>query len=163
MTTPGKAVLVDVVAHAQHQRLVHARLDFKVPGRSRPAIGTRRPARALELHPVESFGVGRGAQHELPVGVHDEGIAVEHQFVLAAAQVHVDERHAAFAHARAHHALALALPVHLVGRGVDHQQHLRAQLARAARGLLSQMSSHTRSPSLMPRHSNTAGPVPGLK
>ena len=74
------------------------------------------------------------------------------------------QRNAGLAHAPAHHfVLALTLLVDLVGRGVDHQQHLGPAPRAWPAGSGSQMSSHTSIPALMPFSSTTVGWVPGVK
>jgi hypothetical protein len=67
--------------------------------------------------------------------VHDERVAVEDQLVLASDHVHVHHGQVNVDDAVARDALPLALLVDFVGRGVDHDEQLRAVLARRAGGL----------------------------
>ncbi len=59
---------------------------------------------------------------EAPVGVERERAAVEHELVLTADHVEIDERQAAFDDARDRHVLANGELVALVRRRVAHQQ-----------------------------------------
>ena len=67
--------------------------------------------------------------------VQGEGGAVEHQFVLAAYQVDVDQRQTALPHPFAGHPPAFGDLVHMEWRGVQHQQHVGTGVARHLRGL----------------------------
>ena len=155
-------MLADVVAHAEHQRAIHA---FGVGQLRRHGRRhrTRNAVDALELDRVQAFFEGRRAHHHRAVGVHDEGIAVEHQFVLAAEHVHVHHRQAQVAHAAAHDVFAIRLLVQLVRRGIQHHEHLGAGGARQLRGLrLPDVLAH-QDAERKPRNSTTVGWAPDLK
>ena len=95
---------------------------------------------------------GRHLHGEAAVGVEHERGAVEHQFVLAADLVDVDQRQARLGHARhgdVHAQIGLG-PVE--GRAVGQDQDLRARLLQAlARPRRFQMSSQIGTPMRTPR------------
>ncbi len=68
---------------------------------------------------------------EPPVRVQDEGAAVEHQLVLAADLIAVDQRQAGLGHARHREIEAKILFVMLERRAVGHHQNLGAALLQA--------------------------------
>ena len=121
-----EAVLDDVVAHAQHQRLVHLRLGGQGRGQrlrhGRGAVELDQLQVFLEVAQLGADGAGR---------IHDERVAIENQLILATHQVGVDQGHALRADMLAHGVIAQVLLVHVVGRAVRHQQHLRAGRAGA--------------------------------
>jgi hypothetical protein len=127
-------MLAHVVAHAQHQRAIHA---FRVRELRRDGGGQHAHAigPALEVHLVQALLEGRRAHDHLAGAIHHEGIAVEHQLVLTAQQVHVHHGQSQVAHAAPDDVLAIALLVDFEGRGVQHHEHLGAGGFRQLRGL----------------------------
>ena len=110
--------------------------------RNRP----RRPARRSRAAPRRSASPSRRAPRpcappvagkpgscaaERAVGVEDERAALEHQFVLAADLVEIDQRQAAFDDPRHGDVLADRELVALIGRGVGHEQDFAAGLGDA--------------------------------
>ena len=90
---------------------------------------------ALEFDGVKAF-FERWCAHDDPArAIHHEGVAVEHQFVLATEHVDVHHRQAEFLHAAPDDVLAIALLVDFVRRGVEHHEHFRAGRARHLRRL----------------------------
>ncbi len=124
-----EAVLAHIVAHPEHQRAVHAGL----------LAGQRRAGAGLRLHPLgvdlqlgeeQAFLEGRGALQHMAVGGHHAGAAVEHQLVLTADLVDVDDRHAALGGARRQGRLALGLLAEVERRGVEVEHQPRTGRAR---------------------------------
>src|SRR3546814_14462200 len=74
---------------------------------------------------------GRHLQRQAAVGVQHEGGAVEHQLVLAADLVQVDQRQAALHHPRHRELGAHVELAELERRAVRHQQDLAAGLGHA--------------------------------
>ena len=67
-----------------------------------PGSGRTAPSSVdREIHRVHPFGEGRSPQRDFTGRVHDEGIAVEHQFILAADQIDEHHRKPDLAHPRA--------------------------------------------------------------
>ena len=65
-----------------------------------PGRGVYPAARGhLEIDGIETLRERRRAHRHLAARVHDEGIAVEHQLVLAADQIDEQQRHARLCHA----------------------------------------------------------------
>ena len=131
---PRKAVLVDIVARPLHQGAIDALLlalqRHDLARQRLDPTGT-----ALEIHHIHPFGECRRAHGHLTGCIHDEGISVKHQLILTAEQVDEYQRDPRLRYARARDlSLALRLLVHLVGRGVDHQQHLGACTPCSRRG-----------------------------
>ncbi len=88
-----------------------------------------------QIHDVHALGEGRRALRHRALGVHDKGIAVKHQLILAADQIAEHHGNAGFLDPLPHYLLLThALLIDLIGRGIDDQQHLRALLTRLARG-----------------------------
>ena len=129
----GETVLAQVITHAQHQRVPD--LLFQAVRRH---VGLRRgrldAALGVDLDEIHALGEIGQARRRLAGGVQREGRAVEHQFVLAAHHVGVDQRVAVLAGAATRHFQPLFLLAGVVRRGVGHQQHLGAGLGGGARG-----------------------------
>src|SRR3546814_334888 len=127
---PGEAVLVHIVAQAQHERAIdrlHAVVRHLAPrGRAVPPGSAAPP-----LGDLDRLLEGGKLRGEAVVGVQHEGGAVEHQLVLAAYLVHVDERQACLAAALHRELDALLGLVQLVGRAVDDDEDLGAGLLQA--------------------------------
>ena len=123
-TTDAEAVLADVVAQPQHQRLPDLGLvgeplgDAAVGGRARgvaqrgqlgrhdrpgdaasrpgrPAAAASGRGRQVEVDDEQLLGELRGPGEQRAVGGHDHRVAVEDQLVLAADHVHVRDGRAA--------------------------------------------------------------------
>ena len=96
----GEAVAVHIVAQAQHHRIIdvgRARIEcMTLAGQADPLAVPFLPLRQHQLFLPVGQLLGDGE-----VAVHHEGGAVEHQLVLAADAVQIDERQAGFAHAGA--------------------------------------------------------------
>ena len=99
------------------------------------------------------------------IGVEREGCAVEHQFVLAADLVEIDQRQAALGDARDRDRQAQVVLVARIGRAVRHDEDFRAGLGEALDdvlvllGLFSQMSSQIGTPTRTPRRSRDPRPA----
>ena len=131
-TTPLKAVLLDIVAQAQHAGL-------PVGGVGRRQVGHRpvgaAPA-ALAALPARHRHAGLELLHlegERPVAVQAEGAAVEDELVLPAHLVGVDHRQPGLDDARHRDLHALVPFVAPIGRAVRHDQKLGARLRQALR------------------------------
>ena len=117
----GKAVLAEVVGHAQLQRGIDL-------GFARRRLG-HAPGQQIAVGIVDEFqGLDEGRQlmREAALSVQRKGSAVEHQFVLAAHQIGVDHRLAGGGHAVAQHLVASSLLVHVEGRGIERQHQFRS-------------------------------------
>ena len=122
-----EAVLGDVVAHAQEHRLI-GRLEPVADGRNplrraAPALALALPARRRDL-----LAPGGELGRERVVGIEREGGAVEHQLVLPADLINVDERQARLVHARHREIEALVGLVALERRAVDDDEDFRPRL-----------------------------------
>ena len=123
-----EAVLLDVVAQAQAHRAID-RLEAE--GRRRDLALDAGPALVLLPLPAgdQQLLLERPAlRGEAPVGVEHEGRAIEHQLVLAADLVAVDQRQAGLGDPRDREVEAHVRLVVLVGRAVGHDQDLGAGL-----------------------------------
>jgi hypothetical protein len=91
----------------------------------------------VDVDDEEILGEGRTGRHEISVGVEDEGRAVEDEFVLAADEVDVAERHHVVRGARSEHPAAELVDAQSVRRSVDVDDQLgsrpRLPLGRARR------------------------------
>ena len=127
---PGKPVLLDVVAHAEHASLIGGR----VAGIDDRALAYRAPPAAVGLAPFSERQLllpGGKLCGEALVGIEHERGAVEHELVLTADLVDVEERQAALDDAtdgdvHAHVGLG---PIER--RAVGRDEDLRAGLAQA--------------------------------
>ena len=132
--------------------------------RYRRAAGVTTPASrpTVEIHGIHPLGEGRGPQRdlrrcasmtkELPSNTSSSWPPIR---LTNTSGIPVSATRA-----RPTSMLALHLLVDLVGRGVDHQQHLGAGTARLARGLgLPHVLAHQNS-GLMPLSSTTVGSCP---
>ena len=122
-----KAVLVDIVAQAEHACHVIGVVGFLGGGiRARLAV-PRAAARTQCVVTIASRNAGSWKATR-PIGIERKRDPVEHQFILAADLIDVDQRQSRFDHA-AHRdiepMLGLAAPV---GRTVRHQQDFAASL-----------------------------------
>ncbi len=126
----GEAVVVDIVAKAHHAGRVIGlvalldRLERTLD--AAPALFTPLPHGARDHWPK-----GGQLHREAAVGIEREGRALEHQFVLPADHVEVDQRQAALDHAIDRDVLADRQLVALVRRGVGDEQDLAAGLENA--------------------------------
>ncbi len=147
----GEAVLVHIVAGAEHQRGVHLRHRVERrrdgrgsgllmggrrvadrhhaegPGRHPPsrveqALAEHRPH--IEVDHEHVLGEGSGASHELTIRVDDHRGAVEHQLVLTAHLVHVDQRARGVGGAGGQHPHPLRQAAGVVRRRVDVDDEL---------------------------------------
>ena len=87
-------------------------------------------ARPFQIHQVQALFELRRPEDELPVTVHDQGAAVEHQFILAADQVDVNNGDIVVRGAPAQQFPAHGGLVGVVRRGVDIDQQFRPCLRR---------------------------------
>ena len=128
----GKVVLPHVVAQAEHHRVVdgrearlfhEGRVPVAVPALVRPRPSGQRDA------------VLPGRQHlrQLSIRVDNERPAVEHQLVLSADLVHVDQRQPALVDAFGDPRQALLRLVDLEGRAVGHDQQLGVVVGQVRR------------------------------
>ncbi len=152
-----EAVLVDVVAHAGHQR-----------AEDRLLLGERRGDRALhgvalELDDVHGLEEGLGLVGEHALAVQRERGAVEHQLVLPAAPVHVEHRQLGLLHARTHDRVALGELGAVEGRGVDTDEDLGPGRLGLGRGLGEPQVLADGEAELAPLHLEHAGPVADLE
>ena len=148
----GEAVLGDVVAGADHERLVHLvhRLERRLDPRRRRSARRAGPAHQhlgergrsstaarvegaapergpdVDVDDEQVLGELRAARDELPALVEQHRRAVEDELVLAADEVHVDERHRRVGGTRREHRLALAQAARVVRRRVDVDDELGA-------------------------------------
>ena len=156
-------MLPHVVAHPEGECAVDARLVGEL-GRHIPPLRHHPAARvAHEARDIGAFLERRRPHHHLSLGVHDEGVAVEHELVLSAEEIHVRERQADVARTAAGDVLALALLVDLVWGGVDDDEKLCARRAGDLRGfrlpgVLAHQQSHAKAPTVGDRRLR-----PGLK
>ena len=121
----GKAILGDVVAHAHHERFVDVILEPRVERsahRSRHAL--------LQRDERDRFVPARQLLHDVASRIHDERGAVEHELVLAADAIDVDERQSGLARPGADLQTPRLLLARVVGRAVRHRDHLRARFLR---------------------------------
>ncbi len=148
----GEAVLADVVARAEHERLVDLAHRFEqrldpvcAPGPAELRLGDRdlrqlrspqastrieRPAAERGVHVdvadeqvlLELLGPG----HEVTALVEQHRRAVEDELVLAADEVDIEDGHRRVGRARREHRLALAQAARVEGRGVDVHDELGA-------------------------------------
>ena len=153
MSTSVKPFLRDVVAGAEHERLVHLvhrveqRLDARRDARGRRAArsltatsgsgGARARPRGsssaaaerrahVEVDDEQVLGELLRARDEVTALVEHHRRAVEDELVLAADEVHVDDRDRRVGGARREHRLALAEPARVVRRRVDVDDELGA-------------------------------------
>ena len=123
-----ETVLRHVVADTERERAIHLRLGLQ------PRRDLAIDRRAIhDLHERERLFERRKLVRDLAVRIHDEGCAVEHELVLPADQVHVDEREPVLGYALAHHVIADILLVYVVRRRVGDEQDARAGISRSAR------------------------------
>ena len=123
----GKAVFINVIAQAQNAGGVISLVTFR---HKRAGRGLANPVAvaALKNNGADAFRKRRQLAGERTIGVECEGAAVKHQLVLSADLIEIDQRQAAFDHARdrnRHPLVVLAAPI---GRAVGRQQQLRARL-----------------------------------
>ncbi len=123
----GEAIAVDVIAQADHHRAVNVggKLIELMPATrfAAPAVGATRPVGQQEvLVPVGHL------DHDLAVGMHNEGGAVEHELVLAADAVQEHQRQAGAGRPRPRQPLARLVLVELIRAGVRHDEQLGAEL-----------------------------------
>ncbi len=125
----GKSVLADVVAQAQHTGRVIAlvALDQRHdrPGTA-PAVGALGPVQR-----DDALLEGGQLRRDRKIGVERERRAVEHQFVLSADLVEIDQRQAALGDASDRDRQPEIVLVARVGRAVRHHQNFRAGLGEA--------------------------------
>ena len=123
-------MLLDIVAQAQHAGriigLVALLDDLARALDAAPALVAALPDRARD-HRAK----GRKLDGEAAVGVERERGALEHELVLPADHVEIDQRQAALDHARHRDVLADDELVALIGRGVADEQDLAAGLEDA--------------------------------
>ena len=120
-----EATLADVVAHAEHQRLVglgHQRQFVgEVGGTQQATVNIDHTEGLLELRQAHLHGAG---------AVEGKRAAVEYQFVLAADEVAIDGRHPGRCHTAGQYFLALLMFFKMTGRGVEDEQQFGAGFAR---------------------------------
>ena len=124
-----KAVLAHIVAQAQHAGGVIALLAVDDLGHRPLAAPAVRRARPLQRG--QALLERRKLRRQRTVAVQRERSAVEHQFILAAELVEVDQRQAALGDARHRDVDAHVVLVARVRRAVRHDEDFRAGLAQA--------------------------------
>ena len=125
----GETILVDVIAHTQHQRLIHLGY-FGLLRRNHARL--QLPIR--NLNKINHFRKHRPLVRELACTVHGKRRAIKHQLILPAHLIDVDDRDAGIRRTLAHNFIASLQLRHVIGRGVQHQQHLCAGIACGNRG-----------------------------
>ena len=146
----GEAVLLHVVAGAEHQCLVHLvnrverRRDHRLArGTAELHVGYRHLRERHRAHPTawieraapergphvdiddqQIFDELLGARDEMPTFVEQQRRTVEDELVLATDEVHVEHRDARVGGPGREHRLALAQPAGVVRRGVDVHDEL---------------------------------------
>jgi hypothetical protein len=119
-----ETVLAHIVAHGQHQRrpqrMMVAQLRLDLPHQRHAAIHQMRG------HHGQLFLESRRARRHLTAGVHRKRAAVEHDFVLAAHQMGIDQGNRIFHGALRNHRLALGGFAAMERRGIDDGQQLGA-------------------------------------
>ena len=121
----AEPVLAHVVAEAEHQRpvdLLRTGRPVGCAGRRRPVRRRRRPDRRRTTR--SSSNIAR-ARHDLAVGGDDHRAAVEHELVLAADGVHVDDPRAGLTRASAGDLQSLLALAVVIRRAVDVQDDPR--------------------------------------
>ena len=132
----GKAVLSDIVAQAENEGAVD-RLQALFKGRHLATLAVPNlvvaplPVRQGDARLESGHLGGQGA-----VGIEHEGAAVEHQLVLPADLVDIDERQSRLDHAGNGKLHALVVLVPFEGRAVDHDQQLGGRLLKALGNVL---------------------------
>ena len=124
----GKAVLADVVAQAEHAGRVVGLVALGLLG-DRPGAA---PVVAVPGEPQRGDALleRRQLRSEREIAVERERRAVEHQLVLAADLVEIDQRQAAFGDPRHRHRQPHVVLVAGIGRAVRHQNDLGAGLGQ---------------------------------
>ena len=126
----GKPVLVDIVAQAQHAGRIIRFVPFGHrhlrAGGATPAVRAARPVRQRDL-----FHKRAHLEGQRRIGIEAEGCPVEHQLVLSADLIEIDQRQAGFGHTQRGDIQPLVVLVAPVGRTVGHQQDFRARLGQA--------------------------------
>ena len=159
----GKAVLADVVAQAQHAGRVIAlvALDQRHHGPgAAPAVGALGPAQR-----DDALLEGGQLRRDRKIGVERERRTIEHQFVLSADLVEIDQRQAALGNTGNCDRQPQIVLVARIGRAVRHHQNFSAGLGEALDDVLvfldfsSQMSSQMGTPTRTPR--TVTGPAAG--
>ncbi len=124
-----KPVLGDVVANTHDQRLVDVVLEPRVER------ATHFPRHAtIERNQRDRFMPAGQLLHDITPGIHHEGRAVEHQFVLSSDAIGIDERQPGFSGTGAHLLTPFSVLPSVVRRPVGHDNDLRARLPRLPRG-----------------------------
>ncbi len=114
-----EAALPQIVAGAQHQRLVDRLVHV---GERFPNLSGAR----LRVRHHQGFLKGGSTGDDAAVGAHDKTAAVEYKLVIAADHVHVDGRDMIMAGQLLKHGSAQFPLARVVGRAVDDHQQLRA-------------------------------------
>ena len=127
--TAREAILGDVVADAEYQRVVDLGL---VSAGQRMMRATQADAlgSALKSQRQQVFDEGRRLGTQRTIGIEREGAAVEHQFVLATDGIHIGHRHAAGQGCRAYRRQTFRRLAQVIGRGVDIAHEFGAGGAR---------------------------------
>ena len=125
-----EAILVDVITHPGDQRLVDQR---PIPGlRLLQTLLEQYPTRriATDTHRKQTFGKVR-RQHCKPAVAPDRhGTPVEHQLILAADLVHIEDGDIAGQRAALDDPQSLAVLAEVIGGGIDVEQYFSASLDR---------------------------------
>ncbi len=125
----AEMVLADVVAHRRHDRAIHALLHAR-QRREAFRLDLRRTLPERHVHAGQGFLEGRRAMHDTTACVDRERVAVEHELVLAADEIEVDERHSRLARTKRHVRLAFRLLALLVGRSIQCDADIGSRRAR---------------------------------
>ena len=126
----GKPILLDVIAQAQHAGGVIGLLPL-LDRLDRPLDAAPAIVCAPPMGDRHTLAKRRKLRGERAVGVEHEGGAVEHQLVLAADLVEIDQRQTALRYPRNREVEASLGLVAPIGRTVRHQQDFPAGLRDA--------------------------------
>ncbi len=125
----GKSVLENVVAQAQYACGIVGLVAVDL-GRDRSrATPAGRGLRPLQRD--DTFAEGRKLRCQRTIGIQHERRAVEHQFVLAADLVEVNQRQIALGHPRHRDRQPDIILVARIGRAVGHDENFRPGFSQA--------------------------------
>ena len=125
-----EAVLVHVIANAQHERVPYALLS-RWQWRQAVRCNVEALFRPDDFQGGERFLEGRRSVHHTPASVHREAAPVVDDLVLAADVIQVCEWQAVFPGSSREVRLALRLLAFLEGRSIDGEHEIRAGSACA--------------------------------
>ena len=118
-----KPVLLHVIAHTQHERVIDAGLARQ----QRLDVAATRYGLAIDQIDVDSgetLHEWSDALHDFAVRVHDERSAIEHELILSAEQIDVDHRQAAVFDAFAYDFFTAILIIERIRGAIDDSNEL---------------------------------------